>query len=364
MLDTIRAKVEAGERLSAEEGEYLFRPEVDVHAVGRLADHVRRKKHGRAAWYNINVHLNPTNVCSYRCPLCAYRRDPKAQGAYVATRQEVVQRGMEAESVGATEVHIVSGMYRELGYDWYLDVIRTLHEAVPRVHLKAWTAAEIAWFSEITGRPIRAILQEMIAAGVGSMPGGGAEIFAPEVRRRIAPGKLDGPTWLEVHRTAHELGLRTNATMLYGHVESPADRIDHMVRLRELQDHTGGFQAFIPLAFHPYGTRLNGLRRTSALDDLRTVAVARLMLDNFDHIKAYWVSLGVGTAQVALAYGADDFDGTVRHEAIHHEAGATSPDSLSVDELRYLIAEAGFEPVERDTLYRPVRRVGNSWYVE
>lgn len=364
MLETIAAKVQAGERLSPEEGLYLFRPEVDVHSVGRLANFVRQKRHGRVAWYNINVHLNPTNVCGYRCPLCAYRRDPGGDGAYVMTRDEILQRGMEAEAVGATEVHIVSGMYPAMGYEWYLNIIRWMHEAFPRLHLKAWTAAEIAWFSQIARRPIRAILHEMIEAGVGSMPGGGAEIFAPEIRRRIAPGKLDGQTWLEVHRTAHELGLPTNATMLYGHLETPAHRIDHMARLRELQDQTGGFQAFIPLAFHPQGTRLNGVRRTSALDDLRTVAVARLMLDNFDHIKAYWISLGVGTAQVALAYGADDFDGTVRHESIHHEAGATSPDSLSVEELRHLIAEAGFEPVERDTLYRRVRRNGNLWHAE
>jgi aminodeoxyfutalosine synthase len=280
------------------------------------------------------------------------------------SREEFLARGREAEAAGATELHIVSGIFPERGYDWYLGIIQAIHEAFPRLHLKAWTAAELAWFAESTGRSVRAVLEEMIAAGLGSLPGGGAEIFHPEVRRQIAPRKIGAETWLAVHRTAHQLGLRSNATMLFGHLETAAHRVDHLLRLRGLQDETGGFQAFIPLAFHPEATRLGQLPRPSSLLDLRTVAVSRLLLDNFDHVKAYWISLGVGTAQVALSYGADDLDGTVCYESIHHEAGSTAPQALSVEALRGLILETGHEPVERDTLYRRVRREGARWEVE
>jgi aminodeoxyfutalosine synthase len=251
-------------------------------------------------------------------------------------------------------------------FDWHLGITRDLHAAFPRLHLKAWTAVEVAHFADTAGRPVRAVLEELMAAGLGSLPGGGAEIFAAEVRTQICPRKPDARTWLDVHRTAHQLGLRTNATMLYGHVESIHHRVDHLLRLRDLQDATGGFQCFIPLKFHPANTALSALPPASALDDLRVTAASRLMLDNFDHVKAYWISLGVGTAQVALAYGADDFDGTVRHERIHHAAGAQSPETLTVDQLRGLITEAGRVPVERDSLYRRVRRNAESgeWSVE
>jgi aminodeoxyfutalosine synthase len=279
------------------------------------------------------------------------------------SRDAILARGQEAVEAGATELHIVGGVHPDKPYNWYLGILRDLHEAFPRLHLKAWTAAEIAWFSALTGRSQRAVLEEMIDAGLGSLPGGGAEIFHPEVRGKIAPRKADARTWLDVHRIAHRLGLRSNATMLYGHIETAAQRVDHLMRLRELQDETGGFQAFIPLAFHPEGTQFAGLPRASGLLDLRVVAVSRLLLDNFDHIKAYWISLGVGTAQVALAYGADDLDGTVRQERIHHDAGATSPQVLSVEQLCGLIREAGREPVQRDTLYRRVRRDDNHWSV-
>lgn len=355
-LDQIRPKVEAGDRLSVAEGEFLFRDDVDLHAVGELADVVRRRKNGNVAYYNVNAHLNPTNVCRYRCRLCAYSCDPGDRRAYVMSREEILARGKEAEENGATELHVVGGLHPEKNFDWYLDIIRTLHEAFPGLHLKAWTAVEIAWFSESTSRPVRAVLEDLIDAGLGSLPGGGAEIFDPGVRSQIAPEKPDARTWLDVHRVAHGLGLRSNASMLYGHVETARDRVDHLDQLRRLQDETGGFQAFIPLAFHPDGTQLAHLERPSGLVDLRTMAVGRLMLDNFDHVKAYWISLGIGTAQVALAYGADDLDGTVRHERIYHEAGSKTPETLSVDELRGLIAEAGREPVERDTLYH--RRSG------
>ena len=360
-LDRIRENVASGERLTIGDAELLFHPEVDLHAIGELADQVRRRKNGDVVYYNINAHLNPTNVCVYRCPLCAYSCDADDPKAYVMTRDDVLARGEEAARNGCTELHIVGGVHPEKPYGWYLGLIRTLHEAYPRLHLKAWTAVEIAWFSQISGRSVEAVLGELIEAGLGSLPGGGAEIFDPEVRRQISPRKIDAPTWLDVHRTAHRLGLRSNATMLYGHVETAAHRVDHLIRLRELQDETGGFQAFIPLSFHPEGTQFAHLPRPSGLDDLRTMAASRLILDNFDHVKAYWISLGIGTAQTALAYGADDLDGTVRHEKIHHDAGSTAPEHLSVDELRALIAEAGRRPIERDMLYRRVERNGAEW---
>jgi aminodeoxyfutalosine synthase len=258
-------------------------------------------------------------------------------------------------------MHIVGGLHHQRKYDWYLGIIRSLHEAYPELHLKAWTPVEIDWFCRLSGKNVRRVLEDMIEAGLGSLPGGGAEIFHPEVRNQICEHKADSRRWFEVHRTAHELGLRSNCTMLYGHVEQPYHRIDHLLRLRELQDETGGFQTFIPLAFHPENTGLAHIKKPSSLVDLRTMAVSRLMLDNVAHVKAYWIMLGIGTAQVALSYGADDLDGTVRHELIYHDAGATTPEILSVDDIRRLIVEAGREPVERDTLYRRIERDGVRW---
>jgi aminodeoxyfutalosine synthase len=364
----IRQKVEAGDRLSAADGEFLFSPEVDLHALGELADTVCRRKNGNVAYYNLNLHLNPTNVCIFRCALCAYSCEDESGDprCYAMTREEILARGREAAEAGCTELHVVGGVHPTKPFDWYLGMTRDLHAAFPRLHLKAWTAVEIDHFAQSSKRSVRSILEELIAAGLGSMPGGGAEIFDPQVRTQICPRKADARTWLDIHRTAHELGLRTNASMLYGHIESIEHRIDHLVELRRLQDDTGGFQAFVPLAFHPEHTAMSHLRRVSALMDLRVVAVSRLMLDNFDHIKAYWISLGVGTAQTALGYGADDLDGTVRHERIHHDAGATSPEALTIGQLRALIAEAGREPVERDSLYHRVLRDAESgeWRVE
>jgi aminodeoxyfutalosine synthase len=364
MLDDIRSKVEAGRRLSAAEGQFLFSPEVDLHAVGELADLVRRRKNGEVVYYNINDHLNPTNVCIYQCPLCAYSCTPDDPAAYVMSDQQILARGQEAVDAGCTELHIVGGVHPSQPLGWYTGILRQLHEAYPRLHLKAFTAVEIAWFARIGRRPLPAVLEELMADGVGSLPGGGAEIFDPVIRRQICPGKADAETWLAVHRAAHQLGLRSNATMLYGHLEESEHRVDHLLRLRQLQDETVGFQAFIPLSFHPENTQLAYLPKVSGLVDLRTIAVSRLLLDNFDHVKAYWISLGVGTAQAALAYGADDLDGTVRHERIHHDAGAQSPQALSVDELRALVSEAGREAVERDSLYRRVMRSGKDWWID
>jgi aminodeoxyfutalosine synthase len=361
MLDRIREKVEAGRRISAADGEYLFRGDVDLHAVGELADMVRQRKSGDRVFYNVNAHLNPTNVCIYRCSLCAYSRAEDDPRAYTMSDEEILAAGQEAVDHGCTELHIVGGVHPDKEFDWYLGIIEQLHREFPRLHLKAWTAIEIAWFAQLTTRPIRLILADLVRAGLGSLPGGGAEIFDPEVRDLICPRKADGRTWLGVHRAAHELGLRSNATMLYGHLEHAEHRIDHLVQLRQLQDVTGGFQAFVPLAFHPPNTRMAHLPRASSLLDLRTMAISRLMLDNFDNVKAYWVSLGLGVAQTALGYGANDLDGTVLRERVHHEAGAQSPQSVTIEELQGLITEAGRQPVERDTLYRPIKRDGLKW---
>lgn len=361
LLQPIREKVEAGERLSFEDGLILWREEAPLPEVGELANLVRERKNGNAAYYNINTHLNPTNVCVYRCTFCAFRADLREAKGYLMDEEQVLARGQEAMENGCTEMHIVGGLHHQAKYQWYRGVISTLHDSFPELHLKAWTPVEIDWFARLTKKPLRWVLEDMREAGLGSLPGGGAEIFHPEVRNQICEHKADATRWFETHRTAHQLGLRSNCTMLYGHIEQPYHRIDHLVRLRELQDETGGFQTFIPLAFHPDNTGLSHIKKPNALMDLRTMAVSRLMLDNVPHVKAYWIMLGMETAQVALAYGADDIDGTVRHELIYHDAGAETPEIMSVEQLQRLIEEAGREPVERDTLYNRVEREGMRW---
>ncbi|MBM4092458.1 MAG: aminofutalosine synthase MqnE [Planctomycetes bacterium] len=355
-IASVREKLEAGQRLSFADGVFLFGPQVSLHELGALAELRRRALNGNWAYYNINAHLNPTNVCVYRCVFCAFRSDLRGGRAYLMDGDQIRARGQEAVDHGCTEMHIVGGLHHEKKFDWYVNILRMLHESFPQLHLKAWTAVEISWFEQLTGKSVRGVLEELVAAGLGSLPGGGAEIFHRDVRDRLCEHKADAAKWLDIHRTAHEMGLRSNCTMLYGHIETDHHRVDHLLRLRALQDETGGFQTFVPLAFHPENTGLAHLRAPSAPVDLRTIAVSRLLLDNIPHIKAYWVMLGVGTAQLALAYGADDLDGTVRHELIGHDAGATSPTALSVDEIRRLILDTGREPVERDTLYRHVVR--------
>ncbi len=359
-LNAIRDKVEAGQRLSFEDGLFL-EEETDLFTLGELANRVRERKNGDFTYYNVNEHLNPTNVCVYRCTFCAFRADLKSPKGYVMTDEQILERAAEADRKGATELHIVGGLHHQLPYDWYLNVVRIIHRAYPRLHLKAYTAVEWDWFARLTGRPTRDILAEFQEAGLGSLPGGGAEIFHPKIRDQICEHKADADAWLKIHREAHELGLRSNATMLYGHIEEAQHRIDHLCRLRELQDQTGGFQTFIPLAFHPDNTRLAHLTKASGLMDLKVMAVSRLMLDNFPHIKAYWIMLGIKTAQVALSFGADDLDGTVVHEKIYHDAGSDAPQELTVTEIRRLIEEAGRIPVERDTLYREIRRANGHW---
>lgn len=355
-LAEIEEKVATGQRLTMDDGLVLFDPATPLGEVARLANQVRERLHGNAAYYNINTHLNPTNVCVYRCRFCAFRADLRDPRGYVMSDEQILARGREAVDNGCTEMHIVGGLHHQKPYEWYRGIISQLHQAYPSLHLKAWTPVEINWFEFLTKQSTREILEDLIEAGLGSLPGGGAEIFHPEVRDQICEHKASAHKWFEVHRTAHQLGLRSNATMLYGHIEQPYHRVDHLLRLRELQDETGGFQTFIPLAFHPDNTKLSHIAKPSGLVDLRVIAVSRLMLDNIPHIKAYWIMLGIETAQLALSYGADDIDGTVRHELIYHDAGATTPEMLSVDRICQLIRETGREPVERDTLYHRIQR--------
>jgi aminodeoxyfutalosine synthase len=354
-LNDIEAKVRAGERVPYDDGVFLAE-EADLLSLGRMANLIRERKNGNFAYYNTNVHLNPTNVCVYRCVFCAFRSDLKSPRGYTFSDDQIRERVSEAKAMGATEIHVVGGLHHQKPFDWYVNIVRVIHDAWPELHIKAWTGVEIDWFSFLTKKPVRWVLEQLREAGLGSMPGGGAEIFHPEVRDKICEHKADGEGWLNIHREAHRLGLRTNATMLYGHIEQPWHRVDHLCRLRDLQDETGGFQTFIPLAFHPENTGLDHLPAPSGLTDLKVMALSRILLDNFDHIKAYWIMLGEKTAQTALSFGADDLDGTVIHELIYHDAGAKTPQGLTVPQLHRLIREAGREPVERDTLYRRVLR--------
>jgi aminodeoxyfutalosine synthase len=358
----ITEKVLAGGRISFEEGVTLYNSS-DLLALGYLAHHVRVKLHGMRAYFNVNRHINPTNVCVASCKLCAFGRKPNAPGAYTMALEEAYRVAGENWSEAVTEFHIVGGLHPDLPFEYYLDLLRGLKQRFPGVHLKGFTAVEIGYFSHLTRLPIREILLRMKEAGLESLPGGGAEIFAPAVRRVICDHKIGAYTWLKVHRLAHELGLPSNATMLYGHIESAEDRVDHLLQLRKLQDETHGFQTFIPLAFHPANTELGKQvehTETSGLMDLKNVAVARLLLDNFPHIKAYWIMMTPRVAQVALRFGADDLDGTVVEEKIYHDAGAKTPQALTRAQLVRLIREAGCEPCERDTLYRPVTRTETS----
>jgi aminodeoxyfutalosine synthase len=359
-LGAIREKVERGMRLSFEDGLALEESD-DLFALGAMANVVRERYNGNFGYYNVNTHINPTNVCVYKCDFCAFRADLDDPRGYVMDQDQIVERAAQAHARGATELHIVGGLHHKLPFQYYVDVVRWIHEAYPEIHIKAYTGVEIEFFAQIARLSIEQVLRRLIDAGLGSLPGGGAEIFHPEVRELICGAKASTETWLEVHRTAHRLGLHSNATMLYGHIEQPRHRIDHLIRLRTLQDETGGFQTFIPLAFHPDNSRMDQIPKPSGVMDLKTMAISRLMLDNFPHIKAYWVMLGIKTAQVALAFGADDIDGTVVHEKIYHEAGAETPQEVTVDEIGRLIAEAGRIPVERDTLYHRVERDGTRW---
>ncbi|MGC0774556.1 MAG: aminofutalosine synthase MqnE [Candidatus Acidiferrum sp.] len=354
-LQPIAVKVLAGERLSLDDGIALYRSP-DLLAVGWLANHVREKRHGNITYFNVNRHINPTNVCVAHCRLCAFGRDPNAPGAYTFALEEIYQRAEQGVREGATEFHIVGGLHPDLTFDHYLELVRGLKQRCPAVHIKAFTMVEVHYFSRIAKLSIEEVLRKMKEAGVDSCPGGGAEIFHPRVRTIICDHKTSGQMWLSTAKKAHEAGLRSNATMLYGHVETEEERADHLIKLRELQDETHGFVAFIPLAFHPDNTALSHIPKPTGYADLRNISVARLLLDNFDHIKAYWIMLSPSIAQIALRFGANDLDGTVVEEKIYHDAGAKTSEFTPRAELERLIRAAGRTPVERDTLYRPVDR--------
>jgi len=354
-LSPVAEKTLGGVRLTAADALALYRS-TDVLAIGWLANHVREGLHGDRVYFNVNRHINPTNVCVAACRLCAFGRRKDAPGAYTMALEEAWQTAASGYTEAVTEFHIVGGLHPDLPFSYFLDLIAGLKERFPQVHVKAFTMVEVAYLARRARLSIRQTLEQLKAAGVDSLPGGGAEIFSERVRRVICDHKIDGEQWLETARTAHQLGLRSNATMLYGHVENDEDRVDHLLKLRALQDETRGFQTFIPLAFHPGNTALQHLFQTTGLLDIKNIAIGRLVLDNFAHVKAYWQMLTPKIAQIALRFGADDIDGTVIEEKIYHDAGATTPQGLRRQELVRLITQAGRQPVERDTLYRPVTR--------
>jgi aminodeoxyfutalosine synthase len=355
-LNVVEGKVAQGERLSAADGLALFESP-DLLRVGRLADTARQRKVGGDVYFVVNRHINYTNICQNRCRFCAFSRGVDDPGAYSLTVAEVLAKAGESIEQGAAEIHIVGGEHPALPYTDIRSMISGIRQMSPTVHIKAFTASEIAHFAEVEGLPAEDILKDLQSAGLDSLPGGGAEIFAEDVRNEVCPAKISGQRWLEVHALAHGLGLRTNATMLYGHIERYEHRVDHFLRLRAVQDETAGFQAFIALAFQPAAdTPLSHLPGTTGVDDLKTMAVARLLLDNFDHIKTYWIMTGLKLAQTALFFGANDMDGTVVEEVISLMSGAGHGQVLPKAELVRVIRDAGRTPVERDGLYRTLRR--------
>ncbi|HJZ85526.1 MAG TPA: aminofutalosine synthase MqnE [Polyangia bacterium] len=347
----VREKVYAGVPLDLDDGVALFR-HPNLPELGMLANQVRERMHGDRAYYNLNLHINATNVCVADCMFCSFARlKPGDPGAYTMSLEQAWGKLRERAHQPITEIHIVNGLHPDLPFEYYEELLRGLKRIRPDIHLKCFTAVEIHFFAHTFGMSYEKVLTRLREAGLGSLPGGGAEIFAPRVRRKICADKATTEEWLDVHRVAHRMGLRSNCTMLYGHIETFEERVDHMLKLRALQDETGGFQTFIPLAFHPEGNALARLPAPLGYDDLRTYAVARLVLSNVPHLKAYWIMLGLKIAQVALWFGADDIDGTVQEEKIYHMAGAHTPEALTRAQLEAAIRAAGRVPVQRDTLY-------------
>ncbi len=359
MLEAIKDKILSGARLNRADALALFESE-DFFTIGRLASVSAEAKNGRNAYFIINRHINPTNICVNRCKFCAFSRSKGEEGAFELTTYDIISR-LEASFSGAdpmmgaiTEVHIVGGLHPEWPFDHYLGLLSAIKEKFPSLAIKAFTAVEIDYMSQISGLRLDAIFKALKQNGLDLMPGGGAEIFAEETRNKLCPEKISGDRWLEIMETAHKAGIKTNATMLYSHLESLGDRVDHLLKLRALQDGTGGFQAFIPLAYHPANTEIGGFY-SSGIDDLKTIAISRLVLDNFQHIKAYWIMLGEKISQVALLFGADDLDGTIIEEKITHMAGGMTGECMTRNEMVYLIRKAGKIPVERDAFYNHLR---------
>src|SRR3989338_8222905 len=348
-LKDILKKVEKGERLSSDDGIRLFNSK-DIFSIGYMANIIRERKNGNIAYFVTNAHINYSNICVNRCQFCAFSKEKDDPGAYSMTIEDILKKGRNFLEQDITEFHIVGGLHPDLPFNYYLEMMTSLKKEFPEIHIQAFTAVEISHLSKIAGLSIRDTLLKLKEAGLGSIPGGGAEVFSSRVRENLCKEKIGKDEWLEVMKSAHEVGIKSNATMLYGHIETVKERVEHLVALRELQDKTGGFQSFIPLAFHPKNTRLDNLSSTTGLDDLKTLAVSRIMLDNFPHIKAFWIMIGTKLAQVSLSFGIDDIDGTVMEEKITHSAGASTAEYISRNNLIRMIKEAGREPVERDTL--------------
>jgi aminodeoxyfutalosine synthase len=349
----MKEKIRSGIRIKPHDAINLFRSD-DLFGIGRLASEMAVRKNGRNVYYVSNRHINPTNICVNRCKFCAFSKSRGEEGAFELTLGQILERlPARPKGLGFSEIHIVGGLHPDWPFEYYVKIISEIRKRFPDVTIKAFTAVEIDYFSRISGLDIPEVLIKLKSAGLQAMPGGGAEILAENVRRRICPEKISGERWLEIHEAAHLAGIKTNATMLYGHVETIEDRVDHLVRLRELQDRTRGFQAFIPLAYHPKNTEIGGFY-SSGIDDLKTIAVSRLVLDNFDHIKAYWIMLGEKVSQLALLFGADDIDGTIIEEKIARSAGGLTGGAMTRDDLVYLIKKAGKVPVERDGLYNAI----------
>src|SRR6476646_737175 len=356
-LGDIVGKLDAGERLSFDDGVRLFECS-DLLALGWLANREREKRHAGRTYYNFNIRLEATNVCVASCLFCSFARlRPGDTGAYTMTLEEVWDKLRTRAHQPLTEIHVVNGLHPDLPFDYYLEMLRGFKRIRPNIHLKCFTAVEIAFFADLYKMTDEDVLRQLMGAGLASLPGGGAEVFADRVRRKICHDKCGADRWLDIHRIAHRLGMKSNVTMLYGHIETAEERVDHMLRARALQDETGGFQAFIPLAFHPDNNQMRKLPAPSAAETLRVHAVSRLMLDNIPHVKAFWIATGVEVAQTALWFGADDLDGTVQEEKIYHMAGSTVPEAMTTREISRLIRAAGREPVERDTFYNVVAHV-------
>jgi aminodeoxyfutalosine synthase len=352
-LKPILEKIQAGARLDLADGMALYASN-DMTGIGSLADAARRKRHGNKAFFVYNQHVNYTNACINRCRFCAFSKNVGDPSAFTLSVEDVREKLLSRIDEPITEIHMVGGLNPALPFDYYIDLLKTIKKIRPAATIKAFTAVEIDYFSEVCGMSLAETIAALKQAGLGMTPGGGAEVMSDRVRQKLFPRKISSDRWLAVITELHHAGLTSNATMLYGHIETIEERVAHLIRLRELQDKTGGFSAFIPLAFHSANTPLDHIPRTTAFDDLKTIAAARLILDNFEHIKAYWVMIGEKLAQVALAYGADDLDGTIIEEKITHMAGATSAKGLSRQQMQEMIRAAGFEPVERDSFYRPV----------
>lgn len=360
MIELIKSKIDNEKPLSLEEGLYLYH-EVNILELGKMANEVREKLHGRKTFYNWNLHLNATNVCEADCIFCSFARlEEGMPNAYTMNINQAKRWIKERYQEGMTEIHIVNGLHSGLDFEYYEELLKMIRESFPKLHIKGFTAVEIHYFAEKFSMTYKEVLNRLVKAGLGSLPGGGAEIFAERVRKKICREKANEQEWLEVHRTAHKLGLKSNCTMLYGTVEKPEEIVDHLIKLRDLQSETGGFQTFIPLAFHNEGNRLKNLPEPTGMDDLKIIALSRLMLNNIPNIKAYWIMLGIKIAQIAQNFGANDFDGTVTEEKIYHMAGSETPNALTIKDIKRIIKIANCDPVERTTLYDVIEKQGEA----